>query len=66
LNTLSGHRSNRLTNAFSTKWEKHHAALALWLAYYSFCGVHRTLRVTPVMEAKITDHVWTLKELLAV
>jgi transposase-like protein/IS1 family transposase len=57
-------RYTRLTNAFSKKWEKHHAALALWFAYYNFCRVHKTLRVTPAMEAKITDHVWTVKELL--
>ena len=59
-------RYTRLTNAFSKKWSKHHAALALWFAYYNFCRVHRTLRVTPAMEAEITDHVWELKELLAI
>jgi hypothetical protein len=58
-------RYTRLTNAFSKKWETHHAALALWFTYYNFCRVHSSLRVTPAMEAKITDHVWTLKELLA-
>lgn len=58
-------RYTRLTNAFSKKWSKHHAALALWFAYYNFCRVHRSLRVTPAMEAGISDHVWTLKELLA-
>jgi hypothetical protein len=61
---MQSRRYTRLTNAFSKKWEKHHAALALWFAYYNFCRVHRTLRVTPAMEAKITDHVWTLKELM--
>jgi transposase-like protein/IS1 family transposase len=62
---MQSRRYTRLTNAFSKKWEKHHAALALWFAYYNFCRVHRTLRVTPAMEAKISDHVWTLKELLS-
>jgi hypothetical protein len=51
-------------NLFAKKWSKHQAALALWFAYYNFCRVHRTLRVTPAMEAGITTHVWTLKELL--
>jgi transposase-like protein/IS1 family transposase len=57
-------RYTRLTNAFSKKWSKHHAALALWLAYYNFCRVHKTLRVTPAMEAGIADHVWSLQELI--
>jgi transposase-like protein/IS1 family transposase len=62
---MSSRRYTRLTNAFSKKWSKHHAALALWFAYYNFCRVHRTLRVTPAMEAGISDHVWELKELIA-
>lgn len=58
-------RMTRLTNAFSKKWENHHAHLALHFAYYNFCRVHSTLRVTPAMEAGLTDHIWTLRELLA-
>jgi hypothetical protein len=55
----------RLTYAFSKKWDNLKAALALHFAYYSFCRVHRTLKKTPAMAAGITDHVWTLSELLA-
>jgi hypothetical protein len=40
------------------------AALALYFAYYNFCRIHSTIRVTPAMEAGITDHVWDLAELL--
>jgi hypothetical protein len=58
-------RLTRLTNAFSKKYENHKAAIALHFAYYNFCQIHRTLRVTPAMEAKITDRVWTIRELLA-
>jgi hypothetical protein len=57
--------NSRLTNAFSKKVENHAAAVALWFAYYSLCRVHQTLRVTPAMEAKLTDHVWSITELLA-
>ena len=57
-------RLTRLTNGFSKKWENHWAALCLHFAYYNFCRIHRTLRVTPAMEAGITDHVWTIEELL--
>lgn len=57
-------RLTRLTNGFSKKWDNLKAALALHFAYYNFCRVHRTLRVTPAMEAGITDHVWGLRELL--
>jgi len=58
-------RLTRLTNAFSKKWENLQAAIALHFAYYNFCRVHSSLRVTPAMEAGLTDHVWSLSELLA-
>jgi len=58
-------RLTRLTNAFSKKWESLKAALALYFAYYNFCRVHGTLRVTPAMEQGLVDHVWSIGELLA-
>jgi transposase-like protein/IS1 family transposase len=57
-------RMTRLTNAFSKKWENLKAAYAVWFAFYNFCRVHKTLRVTPAMQAGITDHAWTITELL--
>jgi IS1 family transposase len=57
-------RLTRLTNGFSKKWENLWAALCLHFAWYNFVRVHRTLRVTPAMEAGITDHVWDFAELL--
>ena len=58
-------RMTRLTNAFSKKWENLKAAYALWFAFYNSCRVHQALRVTPAMEAGISNHVWSLGELLA-
>jgi len=55
----------RLTNVFSKKLANLKAALALHFAYDNFLRVHRSLRVTPAMEAGITDHVWTWEEFLA-
>ena len=57
-------RLTRLTYAFSKKWENLQSALALHFAYHNFCRVHSSLRVTPAMEAGITDHVWGLDELV--
>jgi transposase-like protein/IS1 family transposase len=57
-------RFTRLTNAFSKKWENNWAAVAVWFAFYNFCRVHKSLRVTPAMEAGITDHVWSVRDLL--
>ena len=57
-------RFTRLTNAFSKKMENHKAAIALHLAYYNFCRIQQSLRVTPAMEAGITEHVWTIAEML--
>lgn len=59
-------RFTRLTNGFSKKIENHAASVALYFMHYNFCRVHRTLRVTPAMEAGLTDHVWTIGEMLEV
>ena len=59
-------RFTRLTNAFSKKFENHCHMVAIYHAYYNFCRVHQTLRVTPAMEAGLADHVWTLEELVGV
>jgi IS1 family transposase/transposase-like protein len=58
-------RLTRLTLSFSKKWENLWYALCLHFAYYNFCRIHRSLRVTPTMEAGITDRVWTIGELIA-
>lgn len=57
-------RFTRLTNAFSKKIENLRAAVGLHFAHYNLLRVHSTLRVTPAMQAGITDHVWTWEELL--
>lgn len=57
-------RLTRLTNGYSKKWENLYAALALYFCYYNFCWIHSTLRCTPAMEAGITDHIWSLGELV--
>jgi IS1 family transposase len=61
---MSIRRFTRLTNAFSKKVENHAASVALWFMYYNFCRVHSTLRVTPAMEAGLSDHVWSIEEIL--
>jgi IS1 family transposase len=57
-------RFTRLTNGFSKKLENLKAAVSVFMAWYNFCRVHQTLRVTPAMEAGLTDHVWTIDELI--
>jgi len=58
-------RFTRLTNGHSKKIENHGHQVALYFFHYNFCRVHSTLRVTPAMEAGLSDHVWTLDELCA-
>jgi transposase-like protein/IS1 family transposase len=58
-------RFTRLTNAFSKKLSHLKAAVALHFAFYNFCRVHGSLRITPCMAAGITDHVWKMEELIA-
>ena len=69
-------RYTRLTDAHSKKWRNHEAAVGLFLAYYNYCRPHKTLTrrsaprgerrrpTTPAMAAGLTDHVWSVSELL--
>jgi IS1 family transposase len=56
-------RFTRLTNAFSKKLDNHVAMLALFHMHYNFCRIHQTLRVTPAMEAGISNHPWSIHDL---
>jgi len=57
-------RSKWLTNGYSKRADNLRAAVALHFAYYNLCRVHQALRVTPALEAGVTDHVWSLAELI--
>lgn len=62
---MSMRRFTRLTNGFSKKIENLSHAVALHFMYYNFGRIHKTLRVTPAMEAGIAGHVWSLEEIAA-
>jgi hypothetical protein len=57
-------RFTRLTNAFSKKIENHAYSVALYM-HYNYARIHKTLRVTPAMEAGVSDHVWSIEEIAA-
>jgi IS1 family transposase len=57
-------RFTRLTNAFSKKLENHGHAIALYFMWYNFGRIHQTLRCTPAMRAGVTDHVWSVEEIV--
>jgi hypothetical protein len=61
---MSMRRFTRLTNAFSKTLENHEHAVALHFMHYNFCRIHQSLRVTPAMEAGVTDHVSSLEEII--
>ncbi len=61
---MSMRRFTRLTNAFSKKVDNHKAAVALHFMHYNFARIHQTLRVTPAMEAGVSDHVWSIEEIV--
>ncbi len=58
-------RFTRLTNAFSKKLQNLEYNVALYFMHYNFCRIHQTLRVTPAMEAGVSDHAWTMAEVVA-
>jgi cell fate regulator YaaT (PSP1 superfamily) len=65
---MSMRRFTRLTNAFSKKIENHVLALSLYFMYYNFARPHKSLANpyprTPAMAAGISDHVWTVEEIV--
>ncbi len=62
---MSMRRFTRLTNGFSKKVENHEHMLALHYMNYNFARIHQSLRVTPAMEAGVSDHVWNLEEIIS-
>ena len=58
-------RFTRLTNAFSKKVENHAYSVALYYMHYNFARIHKTLRVTPAMEAGVSGHAWSIEEIAA-
>jgi IS1 family transposase len=61
---MASKRFARLSNGFSKKLDCHLAAVALYVAFYNLCRTHEALRMTPAMALGITDHVWSIEELI--
>jgi len=59
-------RFTRLTNAFSKKLANHVHALSIYFMHYNFVRIHQTLRVTPAMEAGVTDRLWSLEDVVEI
>ena len=62
---MSQRRFTRLSNGFSKRLRNHKAAVALYVAHYNLCRIHETLKITPAMALGVTDHVWSIEELVA-
>ena len=60
---MQNRRFTRLTNAFSKKLDNHIHALALYFAFYNFCRIHKTLKVTPAMAAGVSKTLWTMEDI---
>ena len=61
---MSMRRFTRLTNAFSKKTENHCYAIALHFVHYNFCRIHKSLRVTPAMQAGLTDDIMEISDIV--
>jgi IS1 family transposase len=62
---MSMRRFTRLTNGFSKKLENHGASVALYMMYYNYGRKHTTLGTTPAVKAGLTDHIWSVEEIIA-
>ena len=58
-------RFTRLALGFSKKFENFQAAVSLHFAYYNFCRLHKSLRMTPAMAGGVTNRIWTVQDLIA-
>jgi IS1 family transposase len=63
---MQSRRFTRLTTAFSKKLENHARSVALHYMHYNFCRIHKTLRITPAMAAGVTDHVWSVSDIVSI
>jgi IS1 family transposase len=61
---MSMRRFTRLTNGFSKKIQNHAAMVAIFAVHYNYARIHKTLRITPSMAAGLSDHVWSLEEIV--
>ena len=61
---MSMRRFTRLTNGFSKKVENHAHMVALHFMHYNFYRIHKTLRITPAMAAKVTDGLWPIEDIV--
>lgn len=61
---MSMRRFTRLTNGFSKKFENHCHAVSLHMFWYNFIRVHQTTGKTPAMAAKVTDRIWTMRDVV--
>jgi IS1 family transposase len=62
---MGNRRFTRLTNAFSKKVENHTHQLAIHFFHYNYVRIHQTLRCSPAMEAKVTDKLWSVADMVA-
>jgi hypothetical protein len=62
---MQNRRLTRLTIGFSMKLENHAYSVALFAMFYDFCRIHKTLRVTPAMEARVTERLWEVSDIVA-
>jgi IS1 family transposase len=57
-------RFTRLTNAFSKKAENHALMVSLHFMHYNFCRIHKTLRISPAMAAKVSERLWSIEDII--
>jgi hypothetical protein len=62
---MQNRRFTRLTNGFSKKLENHAYSVALFVMFYNFTRIHKALRVTPAMQAGVTDRLWEVADIVA-
>jgi hypothetical protein len=61
---MNNRRFTRLVNAFSKKADMLAYSIAIMFMYHNFVRIHQTLRSTPAMKAGVTDHKWSVEEMV--
>jgi IS1 family transposase len=61
---MNNRRYTRLTNAFSKKADMLAYSFTITAMYHNFVRIHQTLKSTPAMKAGVTDHLWSIEEMV--
>jgi hypothetical protein len=63
---IGRHQAEQFSPELAVVERLHCHMVALYAVWYNFIRIHKTLRVTPAMEAGVTDRLFSYEELIGI